>query len=208
MTDESANQKSKLDAVTGKYQEHFETFANSKSGNVILEFVMFKRNIVPYTLQIVYVAVVAAAWLVGLLGLIGKGPIGDSCTYAQSLIVSLAVIILVPFVAHYILEIVKFLWRFVLHCYEKVLIPLWETIVLRYFVNVLPQILPFTLEQLMKVVDICVGRAGAFLDAIIDGIATVAMSVAAVLKGVLWLPKTLCQRLGRWAKDGAKESAK
>ena len=45
-------------------------------------------------------------------------------------------------------------------------------------------------------------------DAIIDGIATVAMSVAAVLKGVLWLPKTLCQRLGRWAKDGAKESAK
>ena len=222
MANESADQGTKLDAVTGKCTERFETFANSKSGNLILEFVTFKRNIVPYTLQILYVAIVIVAWLVGILGLIGKGPIGAECThevirdgkefmevnYASSLGISIGVILLAPFIVHYLLEIVKFLWKFVLHCYAKVLIPLWETIVLRYLVNVLPQILPFTLERFMKFVDICVDRSGSFFDAIIDGITVVAMSIAALLKGALWLPMTLCQRLERWAKKGDAGSAK
>ena len=200
MADESVDQGTKLDSVTGKCTERFETFANSKSGNLILEFVTFKRNIVPYTLQILYVAIVIVAWLVGILGLIGQGPIGAECTqevirdgkefmevnYATSLGISIGVILLAPFIVHYLLEIVKFLWKFVLHCYAKVLIPLWETIVLRYFVNVLPQILPFTLEQFMKFVEICVGRVGSFLDAIIDGIAAGAMSIASVFSMTLF----------------------
>ena len=222
MANESADQGTKLETVTGKCKERFETFANSKSGNLILEFVTFKRNIVPYTLQILYIAIVIVAWLVGILGLIGKGPIGAECThevikdgkaflelnYFSSLGIGLGVIILAPFIVHYLLEIVKFIWKFVLHCYAKVMIPLWDTIVLRYFVNVLPQILPFMLERFMKFVDICVDRAGSFFDAIIDGIAVVAMSVAALIKGALWLPMTLCQRLEKWAKKGDAGSAK
>lgn len=89
---------------------------------------------------------------------------------------------------------------FVLHVYEKVLVPIWETIVIRFLANVAPQILPFLYERFMKVVDIFVDRTGQGLDAAIDAVVTVVMTIAAVLKGVLWLPMTLCQRLERWAK--------
>ena len=201
MAEETTNRENKLDAVTAKYAESFENFSKSKSGNLILDFVMFKRNIVPYTLQILFVLFVAVSWIVGIAGIFGKGPIGDSCPqYGVSLLVSLLVIVFAPFVLHYILEIVKFLWGFVIHVYEKVLIPIWQIIVIRFLANVAPQILPFLYERFMKVVDIFVDRTGQGLDAAIDAVVTVVMTIAAVLKGVLWLPMTLCQRLERWAK--------
>lgn len=209
MSEESANRGSKLDAVTAKYAESFENFSNSKSGNLILDFVMFKRNIVPYTLQIIYVLSVVLAWLAGIAGLIGKGPIGSFFPeYIQSLIASILVIVFAPFVFHYVLEIVKFLWSFVLHVYEKVLIPIWQTIVVRFFANVAPQVLPFMYERFMKVVDICVDRAGPALDAAIDGVVAIAMTIAAFLKGLIWLPYTLCQRLAKWANKSNTEEAK
>ena len=226
MSEESSNRASKLDVVTAKYAEGFESFSNSKSGNLILDFVMFKRNIVPYTLQILYVLSVVFVWLVGIAGLIGKGPIGGyfsqvverkvngtpetvvEVSYFQSLICSIAIIVFAPFVLHYVLEIVKFLWGFVLHIYEKVLIPIWQTIVIRFFANVAPQILPFLYERFMKVVDICIDRAGPVIDAVIDGVVAIAMTIAAFLKGVIWVPYTLCQRLARWVNKTESKEAK
>ena len=223
---ETTNRGNKLAAVTAKYAESFESFSNSKSGNLILDFVLFKRNIVPYTIQIIYVLGVAAAWLVAIAGLIGKGPVGayfsemvkktvgDQTTftmevsYIKSIVVSLLIFVFAPFVLHYVLEIVKFFWRFVVHVYEKVLIPIWETIVIRFFANVAPQILPFLYERFMKLVDIVVDRVGPGLDAAIDAVVTVVMTIAAVLKGVIWLPMTLCQRLGKWANKPEAKAAK
>lgn len=226
MSEESTTGGTKLDAVTAKYAESFESFSNSKSGNLILDFVMFKRSIVPYTLQILYVLCVALAWLAGIAGLIGKGPIGDyfsqlvektvdgktsmvlEVSYVRSLIASILIIVFAPFVFHYVLEIVKFLWGFILHVYEKVLIPIWQTIVIRFLANVAPQIFPFLYERFMKVVDIVVDRAGPALDAVIDGIVAIAMTIAALLKGLIWLPYTLGQRLARWANKSNTEEAK
>ena len=201
MAEETTNRENKLDAVTAKYAESLGNFSKSKSGNLILDFVMFRRNIVPYTLQILFVLCVAVSWIAAIAGIFGTGPIGASCpNYGVSLLVSVLVIVFAPFVFHYVLEIVKFLWGFVLHVYEKVLIPIWQTIAIRFFANVAPQILPFLYERFMKVVDIVVDRMGLGLDAAIDAVVTVVMTIAAVLKGVLWLPMTLCQRLERWAK--------
>ncbi len=210
MSDEATtNGENKLDAATAKCVAGFESFSNSKCGNLILDFVMFKRNIVPYTLQILYVLFVVLAWVAGIAGIFDKGPIGDFApSYGLSLVVSLLVIVFAPFILHYLLEIVKFLWGFVLHVYEKVLIPIWLTLVVRFFANVAPQILPFMYERFMKVVDIGIDKLAPALDAAIDGAVAIAMAIAGVFKGILWLPKTLCKRLGRWANKPETEEAK
>ncbi len=227
MSDEATtNGENKLDAATAKCVAGFESFSNSKCGNLILDFVMFKRNIVPYTLQILYVLFVVLAWVAGIAGIFGKGPIGESfshvvektvdgkttmeleVSYLLSLVVSLLVIVFAPFILHYLLEIVKFLWGFVLHVYEKVLVPIWQTLIVRFFANVAFQIFPFMYERFMKVVDIGIDKLAPALDAAIDGVVAIALAIAGVFKGILWLPKTLCKRLGRWANKPETEEAK
>ena len=228
MSEESANREAtssenKIDAATARYAEGFENFSSSKYGNLILDFAMFKRNILPYTLQVLYALTVIVAWLVSLAGLIGKGPIGDMITtygttsdrkpmtdvaYFKSFLVSVLVIVLAPFVLHYVFELVKIIWRFLVHVYEKVLVPIWQTIVIRFFANVFPQILPFVYERFMKVIDIVIDRIGPMCDAVIDGVIAVAMTIAAVLKGVVWLPKSVCQRLARWFNKPEANAAK
>lgn len=209
--------QTKLDAFTGKYTEGFEHFSNSKSGNLILDFVMFKKNIIQYTLQIVYVLSVIISWVFAIIGIFGQGPIGQMCksivydqkgepkdsfNFFMALGIGVGVLLFAPFVLHYVLEIVKplskLLWKFALHCWHKVIVPIWETVVLRFFVNVVPQLYPFFLERFMKVTDILIDRIGPQIDAMIDGGIAISMTIASVLKGVVWLPKTICQRLGRW----------
>lgn len=213
MADQSASTQTKLDAATAKYAEGYEQFAKSKSGNLIVDFVMFRRNIVPHTLTILYVGGVLAAWLVAVVGIIGKGPVGQMCTrmvenkngemassfdFIQALSMGIAIILTAPFILHYALEIVKFLWGFAIHIYRKVLIPLWETVVLRFFVGTLPKALPALLERSRKVLDILIAHIDPAVDAAIDGGIAIAMTVAATLKGIVWLPIKICRRLGRW----------
>jgi hypothetical protein len=177
-------EQSKLDATAAKYAESFDKFSKSKSGNVVLDFIAFKRNLIPHTLTILYVLGVLAIVLNGLGVIVKAGPLADMVgdNFIERLIAGLIVIVAGPFVIHYILEIVKYLW-------PNVIVPIWNKVVIRFFVNVLPEVLPFLLERFMKWIDI-----------LLDGLVTIIMTVAAVLKGVIWLPKTLCQRLGRWAK--------
>ena len=60
MADETTNQ---IDALTSKYTEGFEKFSKSQSGNVVLDFITFKRNLVPHTLTLLFVLVVAIVWI-------------------------------------------------------------------------------------------------------------------------------------------------
>lgn len=215
--------KNQIDAFTDKYAEGFEKFSNSKSGNIILDFVLFKKNLVPYTLQIVFVLAVLFCWIVAVQGILGQGVIGASCVeftqksdgstvqsfnFIKAVGISVGLFIAAPFVIHYALELVKFIWRFLVHVYERVLVPLWNTLVLRFFANVMPQILPFLYERFMKAVDICLSKLDPLLDAAIGAFLAVFMNVAAVLKGVLWLPKKVCVFLGRWLDKSAEGPAK
>lgn len=177
-------ERSKLDATAAKYAESFDKFSKSKWGNVVLDFVAFKRNLVPHTHSILYVLTTLAIMLNGLGVIANAGPFANMVGngFIERLFVGVAMIVAGPFVIHYVLEIVKYLWI-------NVVVPIWNKVVIRFFVNVLPELLPFLLERFMKWIDI-----------LLDGLVTVNMTVAAVLKGVIWLPKTLCQRLGRWAR--------
>ena len=185
-TREALSEQSGLDATTTKYSERFDKFSKSKSGNVIVDFVSFKTNLVPYTLVILYIGGVCLAWLSGLGAIVNVGPLATPGTELGDRIVTilkgLALIVAAPFVIHYLLELVKYI-------FQKVLVPLWNKIVIHFLVNVLPELLPFMFERFMK-----------FIDLALDGMVAGTMAVAAVLKGVVWLPKTLCQRLGRWAR--------
>ena len=122
--------------------------------------------------------------LSGLGIIVHAGPFADMAgeNFIERLIAGLGVIVAGPFVIHYVLELVKYFWT-------NVAVPIWNKVVIRFFVNVLPEVLPFLLERFMRYIDI-----------LLDGMVAVIMTVAAVLKGVIWLPKTLCQRLGRWAR--------
>ena len=177
-------EQSKLDATAAKYAESFDKFSKSKSGNAVLDFITFKRNLVPYTLIIIYVLSTLFVVLSGLGIIVHAGPFADMAgeNFIERLIAGLGVIVAGPFVIHYVLELVKYLWT-------NVAVPIWNKVVIRFFVNVLPEVLPFLLERFMRYIDI-----------LLDGMVAVIMTVAAVLKGVIWLPKTLCQRLGRWAR--------
>lgn len=197
-----ASDESKLDAVASKYTDQFDRFSKSKSGNALVEFLMFRRNIVPLTLSILFAGGVLVFWLIGIAGLVGKGPIGEMfqdlvhvektingkvamvdelrTNYVASILVSLVVIVLAPFVIHYILELAKYVWA-------KIIVPLWDKVVIRFFVNVMPELFPFMFERFMK-----------FVDIILDGLITVIMTVTAVVKGVVLIPKTLCQRVSKW----------
>ena len=211
MTNDTPNQ---LETLTNKYTASFEKFSNTKSGNVIVDFVLFKRNIVPYTLQIVFVLGVVATWIVAVLGVLGQGPIGEFCAATgngksfdllRSIGISVGLFVFAPFVLHYVLELVKVLLTFAGHVYEKILVPIWNTLFVRFFANVAPQILPFLYERFMKAIDICMSKLDPLLDVLIDGIATVFMAVAAILKGVIWLPKLVCRRIGKWLNPSVAE---
>lgn len=187
MTESDTNptpEQSKLDATAAKYAESFDKFSKSKSGNVVIDFITFKRNLISYTLVILYVISTILVELGGLGIIVHAGPWADIAgdNFMGRLIVGLIVVVAGPFVVHYLLEIVKYLWI-------NVAVPVWNKVIIRFFVNVMPEVLPFLLERFMKGIDIC-----------LDGQVAIIMTIAAVLKGVIWLPKTLCQRLGRWAR--------
>ena len=199
------NTPNQLDALTNKYTEGFEKFSSSKSGNVILDFALFKRNLVPHTLQILFLLGVAAAWVVAVLGILGQGPIGAMCVemvtkdgnpvmsfnFLKALGIGAAIIVFGPFIIHYALEVIKYV-------FEKILAPLWNALIIRFLVNLLPQLLPFLFERCMKLIDVVVIKVDPFLEAVIGlGIAA-SVAVVSVLKGVVWLPKKICQRIGRW----------
>ena len=197
------NAENKIDAFTDKYTEGFEKFSNSKSGNIILDFILFKRNLLPYTLQIIFILGVIAAWIVAILGILKRGPIGLFFpNFIESVGVSAVVFVFAPFVVHYVLELLKVLcksfWRFVLHVYEKVLTPAWNILVIRFLANVAPQIFPFLYERFMKAIDIGVCKLEPLLDAVSGMIVAMSVTLIAVLKGIVWLPKKVYQCLGRW----------
>ena len=208
---ENQNGETKIDEITNKYTESFERFSNSKSGNIILEFILFKRNLMPYTFQIVYILGVLAAWVIAIMGVFAQGPIGAYCTryveeggkeqfnFIQAAVIGVGVFIVAPFVLHYVMELItKVIWPFLVHVYEKVIVPIWNTLVVRFLANVLPQIFPFGYERMMKSIDICVNKLEPFLDTVIDLMAAGAVTLVALLKGVVWLPKKLGQRLEKW----------
>lgn len=197
MADETTNQ---IDALTSKYTEGFEKFSKSQSGNVVLDFITFKRNLVPHTLTILFVLVVAMAWIIAALGIFRQGPIGDFCrgSYLLTVGVSVATFVFAPFVVHYALELCKVLWAFVLHVYGKVLVPIWNTLVICFMANVAPQVLPFMYQRFMKAIDIFMGKLDPLLDAVIGLIIAGSMAIIAVVKGCVWLPKNICQCIGKW----------
>ena len=207
MADETTNQ---IDALTSKYTEGFEKFSKSQSGNVVLDFITFKRNLVPHTLTILFVLVVATLWIFAVLGIFRQGPIGDFCrgSYLQTVGVSVAIFVFAPFVVHYVLELCKVLWAFVLHVYEKVLVPIWNTLVICFMANVAPQVLPFLYQRFMKAIDIFMGKLDPLLDAVIGLIIAGSMAIIAVVKGCVWLPKNICQCIGKWLNKPADEEAK
>ena len=96
------------------------------------------------------------------------------------LLLGIVCVVAGPFVLHYLLEILKYV-------FFAICVPIWDKLVIRYFVNLLPELFPFLLERFMKYVDIT-----------LDGAVVVIMAVAGVLKGIVWLPKTLGQRLEKW----------
>ncbi len=199
---QQASEESKLDAVTSKYSDQFDRFSKSKSGNIVVDFLLFRRNIVPLTLSILFVLGVLVEWIIGIAGLIGKGPIGSwfselvdkevivkgkaetistlEVNYLSCFIVGIILIVVSPFVVHYVLELVRYLWI-------KVVVPLWEKVVIRFFVNVMPEIFPFLFERFMK-----------FVDIMLDGLIAVIMIIVALVKGVIFIPKSLCQRFSKW----------
>ena len=210
---ENQNREAKIDEITSRYTESFERFSNSKSGNIILEFILFKRNLMPYTFQIVYVLAVLAAWAIAIMGIFAQGPIGTYCTqiivkdgkdvtsfnFVQAVVIGVGVFVVAPFVLHYVMELItKVIWPFLVHVYEKVIVPIWNTLVVRFLANVLPQVFPFGYERSMKFIDICVNKLEPFLDAVIDLMVAGSVTMIAMLKGFVWIPKKLCQRLEKW----------
>lgn len=209
MADETTNQ---IDALTNKYTEGFEKFSKSQSGNIILDFISFKRNLVPHTLLIVFVLAVVAAWIIAVLGILGQGPIGMFCremvekdgkevmsfNFIKAVGMSVGLFVFAPFVLHYALELCKVLWKFALHVYEKVLVPIWNTLVICFLANVVPQVLPFLCQRFMKAVDILMGKLDPLLDAVIDLLVAASTTVIALVKGCVWLPMHICQRIGKW----------
>ena len=197
-------QGNRLDETTQRYAGKYDAFAKTTTGNAILEFINFKRNLMPYTLQILFVAGVIVLWIFGIATLFGKGPIGASFTeivektvngrevavpetdYLSCIILGLVFIVAGPFVLHYFFEAVKYVFL-------KIFVPLWEKLIIRFLVNVLPELAPFLLERIMRAIDIT-----------LTGIVAIIMTIAAVLKGVVWLPKVLCQRLDKWCKTADK----
>ena len=205
MADNATNQ---IDEFTSKYTEGFEKFSKSQSGNLVLDFILFKRNLIPCTLQIVFILGVVAAWIVAIMGIFGQGPLGSLPSFLTRLGVCLVLFAFAPFVLHYALELVKVLWRFVVHVYEKVLVPLWNTLVVCFFANVAPQVLPFLYQRFMKLVDIVVNKVDPLLDAVIDMIVALSMTIIALLKGCLWLPKRICERIAKWLDKLAADKNK
>ena len=172
-------QENKLDETTRKYAAKYDAFAQSCSGNAILGFVKFEKNIVPYTLQIVFVLSVLLAWVVGIAAIFGAGPLGEGPFFSR-LLLGIILVVAAPFVLHYLLEIIKYV-------FFAIAVPLWDKLVIRYAVNLVPEFFPFMLERTMKSIDI-----------VLDGYVVVIMAVAGALKGVVWLPRALCQRLEKW----------
>lgn len=166
--------------------------AKAGFGRTVLAFINFEKNLMPYTMQILFVLLVIALWAYGTNELISgiAAKIENSnadCGLVGKVIQFLLIIPLAPFVVHYALENLHYVLKFLKHLYFKVLMPLWEKLVLRFVANVLPELFPFALERLMKAVDIC-----------LDGLVVVFMAIAALLKSVVWLPKTLGQYLEKW----------
>lgn len=218
MAEQAQNQ---IDAFTNKYTEGFEKFSNSKSGNVIVDFVLFKRNIVPYTLQIVFILGVLLFWGLAIAGILGQGPIADGFCHAmvkkefvengktiektvevflfmKALGIGVGVIVGAPFILHYILELIKIcVWPLGVHIFNKILVPIWNTLFVRFLANVMPQILPFLYERFMKTIDILLSKLEPALDAQIGMGVAFAMTLIGVMKGIVWLPKKLYQWIGR-----------
>lgn len=177
-----------------------EPCTNSPFRKAVCDFANFKRNLVPYTLQIALMLGVAAVWYSCIRGLFGEGELidppdlvppnaefGIACKIVcMRTVKCLLYFVAAPFVIHYGLEVAKYL-------FVNIVVPLWEKIVIRFLVNALPELLPFTLERYMRFIDICLA-----------GCIAVIMTVSAVLKGLVWLPKSLCQCLDRWFKKDEK----
>ena len=215
------NREIKIDEITNKYTESFERFSNSKSGNVVLEFILFKRNLMPYTFEIVYVIGVLVAWAIAIMGIFAQGPIGAYCTkiiekdgkdvtsfnFILAVVIGAGIFVVAPFALHYVMELItKVIWPFLVHVYEKVMVPIWNTLIVRFLANVLPQIFPFGYERTMKFIDICIDKLEPFLDAVIDLMVAGSVTMIAMVKGFVWLPGKLGQRLGKWV-DKANEGA-
>lgn len=218
---ENENGETKIDEITNRYTESFERFSSSKSGNIILEFILFKRNLLPYTLLILNALCVLAAWAVAIMGIFAQGPIGEYCkdriekdgkfdtsfNFIKAVVIGVLIFVVAPFVVHYVLELVKkVVWPLLVHIYQKVLVPVWNTLIVRFLANVLPETVPFVYERIMKVVDILINRLDQSLGAQIDVMVAFSVTFIAMLKGVVWLPKKLCQRLAKWI-DKSNEGA-
>ena len=218
---QAQNREIKIDEITNKYTESFERFSNSKSGNVVLEFILFKRNLMPYTFEIVYVLGVLVAWAIAIMGIFAQGPIGAYCTkiiekdgkdvtsfnFILAVVIGAGIFVVAPFALHYVMELItKVIWPFLVHVYEKVMVPIWNTLIVRFLANVLPQIFPFGYERTMKFIDICIDKLEPFLDAVIDLMVAGSVTMIAMVKGFVWLPGKLGQRLGKWV-DKANEGA-
>ena len=177
-------QENKLDETTRKCAAKYDAFAQSSSGGLILGFVKFEKNIMPYTLQILFVLSVVFAWAIGIAGIFGVGPLSEFPFFVR-LLAGLVLVVVGPFALHYLLEILKYV-------FFAVMVPLWDKLVIRYLVNLVPEFFPFMLERTMKSIDIA-----------LDGCVVVIMAVAGALKGVVWLPRALCQRLEKWCDKSA-----
>ena len=173
------NQGSKLDEATRKYAAKYDAFAQSSSGNAILAFLRFEKNIMPYTLEILFLLSVAVIWIIGIIGIFGAGPF-EGMPFTWRLPLGVGCVVAGPFVLHYLFEIGKY-------AFFAIGVPLWDKLVIRYLVNLVPELFPFMLERFMK-----------FIDIVLDGTVVIIMAVAGVLKGMLWLPTTLGQRLAKW----------
>lgn len=166
--------------------------AKAGFGRTVLAFINFEKNLMPYTMQILFVLIVIGLWAYGAMSLIDgiaakvDNPNMD-CGLVGKIVQFLLIIPLAPFVVHYALENLHYVLQFLKHLYFKVIVPLWEKLVLRFVVNVLPELFPFAQERLMKAVDIC-----------LDGLVVIFMAVAGLLKSVVWLPKMLGQYLEKW----------
>lgn len=156
---------------------------------LMVEFLQFKRSLIPYTLHVLLAVLVLFGWYHSIAGLFGEGELAGffGITYEGMKFAEAAKIIVIrtigcliffvawPFVVHYFLAAFRYVFLSVVR-------PLWEKLVIGFGVNVLPD---FATDRFMK-----------FVDVVIAGFSVVFMTAAAILKGVLWLPKTLCQALG------------
>ena len=164
---------------------------------LMVEFLQFKRSLIPYTLHVLLAVFVLVGWYYSIAGLFGEGGLAGffGTTYEGMKFAEAAKLIAIrtigclgfflawPFVVHYVLAALRYVFLSVVR-------PLWEKLVIGFCVNVLPD---FATDRFMKSVDVAIA-----------GFSVVFMSAAAVLKGVLWLPKTLCQALGAVANKDEK----